>query len=95
MRTKGIAFSPVDWGAPKVNPNVGCPTSSPQSIALVGVRCAHRQPTTSPTSEALAISQNHCKPPKLLIGAMLRKLVHVAFGVLKLDRKFAAELHAG
>ena len=28
------------------------------------------------------------KPPKLIIGAMMRKLVHVAFGVLKSDTSF-------
>ncbi|HEX7634124.1 MAG TPA: IS110 family transposase, partial [Noviherbaspirillum sp.] len=28
------------------------------------------------------------KPPKLIIGAMMRKLVHVAFGVLKSGESF-------
>ena len=28
------------------------------------------------------------KPPKLIIGAMMRKLVHVAFGVLKSGKSF-------
>jgi hypothetical protein len=28
------------------------------------------------------------KPPKLIIGAMMRKLVHVAFGVLKSGKFF-------
>lgn len=32
------------------------------------------------------------KPPKLIIGAMMRKLVHVAFGVLKSDKLFNPEL---
>lgn len=33
------------------------------------------------------------KPPKLIIGAMMRKLVHVAFGVLKSGKNFDPELH--
>jgi transposase len=33
------------------------------------------------------------KPPKLIIGAMMRKLVHVAFGVLKSGKSFNTELH--
>jgi transposase len=33
------------------------------------------------------------KPAKVIIGAMMRKLVHVAFGVLKSGRKFDPELH--
>ncbi|TAL41888.1 MAG: IS110 family transposase [Salinibacterium sp.] len=33
------------------------------------------------------------KPPKLIIGAMMRKLVHVAFGVLKSGKKFDSALH--
>lgn len=33
------------------------------------------------------------KPPKLIIGAMMRKLVHVAFGVLKSKKIFDPELH--
>lgn len=33
------------------------------------------------------------KAPKLIIGAMMRKLVHVAFGVLKSGRKFDTQLH--
>lgn len=32
------------------------------------------------------------KPPKLIIGAMMRKLVHVAFGVLKSGKAFSPEL---
>ena len=32
------------------------------------------------------------KPPKLIIGAMMRKLVHVAFGVLKSGKSFNPEL---
>jgi len=32
------------------------------------------------------------KPPKLIIGAMMRKLVHVAFGVLKSEKFFNPEL---
>ena len=32
------------------------------------------------------------KPPKLIIGAMMRKLVHVAFGVLKSGEPFKPEL---
>lgn len=34
------------------------------------------------------------KPPKLIIGAMMRKLVHVAFGVLKSGKAFDPALHA-
>jgi transposase len=34
------------------------------------------------------------KPPKLIIGAMMRKLVHVAFGVLKSAKPFNIELHS-
>jgi len=33
------------------------------------------------------------KPPKLIIGAMMRKLIHVAFGVLKSKKLFNPELH--
>jgi transposase len=33
------------------------------------------------------------KPPMLIIGAMMRKLVHVAFGVLKSGKTFNPELH--
>lgn len=33
------------------------------------------------------------KPPKLMIGAMMRKLVHVAFGVLKSGKMFDPTLH--
>lgn len=33
------------------------------------------------------------KPPKLIIGAMMRKLVHVAFGVLKSGKTFDPTLH--
>ena len=33
------------------------------------------------------------KPPKLIIGAMMRKLIHVAFGVLKSKKPFDPALH--
>jgi transposase len=33
------------------------------------------------------------KPPMVIIGAMMRKLVHVAFGVLKSGKPFNPELH--
>jgi len=33
------------------------------------------------------------KPPKLIIGAMMRKLIHVAFGVLKSQKPFNPDLH--
>jgi transposase len=33
------------------------------------------------------------KAPKLIIGAMMRKLIHVAFGVLKSGKKFDPHLH--
>jgi transposase len=33
------------------------------------------------------------KPPKLIIGAMMRKLIHVAFGVLKSGKVFDPALH--
>lgn len=33
------------------------------------------------------------KPPKLIIGAMMRKLIHVAFGVLKSGKSFNPKLH--
>jgi hypothetical protein len=33
------------------------------------------------------------KPLKLIIGAMMRKLIHVAFGVLKSRKMFDPELH--
>jgi transposase len=36
---------------------------------------------------------NAGKPPKLIIGAMMRKLVHVAFGVLKSGTPFNPALH--
>jgi transposase len=35
------------------------------------------------------------KPPMLIIGAMMRKLIHVAFGVLKSGKKFDPTLHMG
>lgn len=35
------------------------------------------------------------KPPMLIIGAMMRKLIHVAFGVLKSGKKFDPALHMG
>ncbi|KAB8040085.1 IS110 family transposase, partial [Janthinobacterium aquaticum] len=34
------------------------------------------------------------KAPKLIIGAMMRKLVHVAFGVLRSGKIFDPTLHA-
>jgi len=33
------------------------------------------------------------KPPMLIIGAMMRKLIHVAFGVLKSEKPFNPTLH--
>lgn len=36
---------------------------------------------------------NAGKPPKLIIGAMMRKLVHVAVGVLKSNKPFNSSLH--
>ena len=33
------------------------------------------------------------KPAKLIIGAMMRKLLHVAFGVLKSGKQFDPALH--
>jgi hypothetical protein len=33
------------------------------------------------------------KPAKLIIGAMMRKLVHVAFGVLKSAKPFDPAMH--
>lgn len=33
------------------------------------------------------------KPPKLIIGAMMRKLIHVAFGILKSQQPFKSSLH--
>jgi transposase len=33
------------------------------------------------------------KPPMLIIGAMMRKLIHVAFGVLKSRQAFDPTLH--
>jgi transposase len=42
--------------------------------------------------ERLALSG---KPPKLIIGAMMRKLIHVAFGVLKSGKMFDPALHGG
>lgn len=33
------------------------------------------------------------KPPRVIIGAMMRKLIHVAFGVLKSGKPFNPELH--
>ncbi len=35
------------------------------------------------------------KPPMLIIAAMMRKLIHVAFGVLKSGRPFDEKLHLG
>lgn len=35
------------------------------------------------------------KAPKLIIGAMMRKLIHVAFGVLKSGKYFDPTLHGG
>ena len=42
--------------------------------------------------ERLAVSG---KAPKLIIGAMMRKLIHVAFGVLKSGKSFDPTLHGG
>jgi hypothetical protein len=33
------------------------------------------------------------KPPKLIIGAMMRKLIHVAFGVLRSGKPFDPTAH--
>lgn len=35
------------------------------------------------------------KPPKLIIGAMMRKLLHVVYGVLKSQKPFNPALHGG
>jgi transposase len=35
------------------------------------------------------------KPPMLIIGAMMRKLIHVAFGVLRSGKPFNPALHGG
>jgi len=35
----------------------------------------------------------HGKPPKLIIGAMMRKLAQVAFGVVKSGKPFNPALH--
>lgn len=35
------------------------------------------------------------KPPKLIIGAMMRKLIHVVFGILKSGKDFNPALHNG
>ena len=37
--------------------------------------------------------ENAGKPPKLIIGAMMRKIIHVAFGVLKSGIPFTPALH--
>jgi transposase len=34
------------------------------------------------------------KPNKLIIGAMMRKLIHVAFGVLKSGQPFEPAIHS-
>ena len=34
------------------------------------------------------------KPPMLILGAMMRKLVHVAFGILKSGKPFNPALHS-
>jgi transposase len=36
---------------------------------------------------------HHGKPPMLILGAMMRKLLHVAFGVLKSGQPFDPTLH--
>ena len=33
------------------------------------------------------------KPPRVIIGAMMRKLIHVTFGVLNSGKPFDPELH--
>jgi transposase len=33
------------------------------------------------------------KPPKLIIGAMMRKLIHITFGILKSGKKFDPTIH--
>ena len=38
------------------------------------------------------LAANH-KPPKLIIGAMMRKLTHVIFGVLRTGTPFNPTLH--
>ena len=35
------------------------------------------------------------KPPMVIIGAMMRKLVHIAFGILKSGKPFDPSLHTG
>jgi hypothetical protein len=50
------------------------------------------------TKTAWGRAFRHClaearKPPKVIIGAMMRKLIHVAFGVLKSKKPFNPELH--
>lgn len=35
------------------------------------------------------------KPPMVIIGAMMRKLIHVVFGVLKSEKEFDPALHGG
>lgn len=37
--------------------------------------------------------QENGKPPKLIIGAMMRKLAQVAFGVIKSGKPFNPALH--
>jgi len=41
----------------------------------------------------LDVARDAGKPPKLIIGAMMRKLIHVAFGVLKSGKNFDPALH--
>lgn len=51
---------------------------------------------SSGIASPIAMRQLHVdtvNPVKLIIGAMMRKLVHVAFGVLKSGKSFYPTLH--
>ena len=58
--------------------------SMPALVALYKTDWGHR------FRERLAANG---KPPKVIMGAMMRKLVHVAFGVLKSGKPFDPALH--
>ena len=54
----------------------------------------HRRPPLQPhvCSHSHSVSADAGKPPMLIIGAAMRKLIHFAFGVLKSGRAYDAHL---
>lgn len=71
---------------------------SPSDDRSLRASCAHAHyPAAAPGlirgNAALLAAGENPKPPKLIIGAMMRKLTHVAFGVLRCEMPFDPALH--